>query len=408
MSEHPAYMTYMTKMKAPLLSIVFLCLMTMVWGQKPKIIYGDSEPGTVNLKADGVEKAVTELTTPIPQIRWVGSYPANTSEPQIKLSARVTSQSDLYNVYVNVNQTPQLVRLGSEKKNVTVEQMARLKKGKNTFRVTATNAGGNAESRVITVTYTPQDEVYERKDYAILFGTQTYANPKYAQLENATYDVQSVGKELETRFGFDSVVIVMDPNKADLRTTLGRFAQKSFTSYDQLFIFYMGHGDLDPLFENGYFVASDATSLDGCTSHADFLAMVDRINCRHIMVVADACFSGRMANQTYETLGGGDRLYDQKNKDQIEIIKERLDPLRPTRIFIASGSDKVPAGIPGRHTPFTSSLLSAFSKANSDQNFMLDAGELKEWFEGKKNNTVKIRHFGKGNVNATFLLMYQK
>ena len=67
------------------------------------------------------------------------------------------------------------------------------------------------------------------------------------------------------------------------------------TSYSS---FFAGHGYFDDTFEVGYLVAKDTQKPEddpemlSYVSHSVIRDIVDRINCRHIFLVLDTCYSG--------------------------------------------------------------------------------------------------------------------
>ncbi|MEO1416234.1 MAG: caspase family protein [Bacteroidota bacterium] len=402
-------------MKRLLLVSFGLFFFVGLWAQETKVIYGDSKPGPVSLEAgDGgnAERNVANnRVTEKPTIRLVGTYAPTVNNPQITLEALIQSQGPLIEITVSQNGIQRTIphELGALK--FDLKESYTLKRGKNRFVIKAINGAGKTESEVVSINFIPKDPIYQRKDYAILFATAKYEQGSgFDKLPNTIEGVESLKKELEEKYGFDEVVVVQNPTKAVISKTLIQFAKRKFNPYDQLFIFYTGHGTTDQL-GRGYFVSSEGRTTDQFTSHNDFLEVVNLINCPHIMVVADACYSGRMSRYDKGSMSvsddkpkRGSRLYREKNN--YEFIKAMLDEQKKTRIFIASGSNKVPSGIKGQYTPFMFKFLESFEKANQDDEF-LEYVELKKWLNKLQASTPVYGVFGEGSPNGTFLFISQ-
>ena len=79
---------------------------------------------------------------------------------------------------------------------------------------------------------------------------------------------------------------------------LREYAEKDYSDDDQLFIFFAGHGYFDDTFKGGYLVARDTQlpnqdeAMLGYVSHSVVRDIIDAMNCKHILVVLDTCYSG--------------------------------------------------------------------------------------------------------------------
>ena len=83
---------------------------------------------------------------------------------------------------------------------------------------------------------------------------------------------------------------------ATRRETLQAFSKlrKTVTPKDNLLIYYAGHGWLDKGMDEGFWLPVDATEEDPIewVSNATVVGMVRAMKAKHVMVVADSCFSG--------------------------------------------------------------------------------------------------------------------
>ncbi len=138
------------------------------------------------------------------------------------------------------------------------------------------------------------------KDIAVFFAVTTYKNSKLSNLQNPVSNARAIAEILSSRFGFDTLVIVnptkqqiIDQLKA-LKQLYARNEDGKHPSEGQLFLFFSGHGMSED--ENGYFLPADAdpaTPYDTGIAYEIWRPKINKINCRHILVAIDACYSVR-------------------------------------------------------------------------------------------------------------------
>lgn len=119
-------------------------------------------------------------------------------------------------------------------------------------------------------------------------GYQTYPG-----LPTPRADAELIAGVLRERFGFE-VRTVVDPTRLDLLLALHAFRQ-SLGNEDSGLIYFAGHGEIDAA-RQGYWIPSDGQLDDPGTWVSnrvvtDMLAVSDA---RHLLVVADSCYSGTL------------------------------------------------------------------------------------------------------------------
>ena len=136
------------------------------------------------------------------------------------------------------------------------------------------------------------------KDFALFFAVNKYEHAKLIDLANPITNAQEIARELEQKYGFATEVVpnpTLDQIERKLNEYRDYFARNSggrYPSDGQLLIFFSGHGTRS--FKNGYFMPADG---DPGIPHRTGLAyniwrpIIDAINCQHIMVAIDACYS---------------------------------------------------------------------------------------------------------------------
>lgn len=138
------------------------------------------------------------------------------------------------------------------------------------------------------------------KDYALLIAVNNYQNPKLNDFSNPQgnpiKDAKEIERLLKSRYGFDTDPLY-DPTAAEIIAKLKQY-ERDFRNgtkdpNGQLFLFFSGHGEREP--SNGFFLAadSDPTKLyEKAISYEFWRPQIANFNCKHIMVVIDACYSG--------------------------------------------------------------------------------------------------------------------
>ena len=161
------------------------------------------------------------------------------------------------------------------------------------FSITANQvkAVENAADIIIPVETSP---VY----HAILIGEEDYKDPKIADLENPVKDAKELGAILQSHYTFaaENIDTLFNKSREDIMQTIVQKCN-SLRENDNLLIFYAGHGiaEKDQFGDvEGYWIPSSARS--GLTasyiSADDINKAIKRSRGKHILVVADACFSG--------------------------------------------------------------------------------------------------------------------
>jgi len=178
--------------------------------------------------------------------------------------------------------------------------------------------------------------------HAVVIGNNAYrALPK---LNTATVDAKAVADLLEKDYGYD-VTLLTD---ADEETILGAFAalRRTLTADDNLLVYYAGHGWFDEEAERGYWLPVDAVADNQSSwiSNADVTDMLKAIKAKHVLVVADSCYSGTLTRGL--AIGGKSPAY-------YHAIVER----RARTVLTSGGLEPVLDAGGGRHSVFAKAFL---------------------------------------------------
>ena len=180
--------------------------------------------------------------------------------------------------------------------------------------------------------------------HALVVGINRY---KYwPSLRSAANDAQAIAKLLKSNFGYCDVTLLLNEQatRCNILSALDKYT--GLTEQDSLLIYYAGHGWMDD-YQNGFWVPYDAPK----EGKFDYVANSRIVNdyfkkyrVRHLLVIADSCFSGAL-------MRGRGQTRDNKWKLPAGFRK-------PSRWVLTSGDlAPVPDDAGGGHSPFATRLI---------------------------------------------------
>lgn len=156
----------------------------------------------------------------------------------------------------------------------------------------------NIEEKLNDLTLKEQEAKYNfGKYFALLIGVNDYKHHSIASLNNPIKDAEALGHILHEKYGFDTEVI-KNPTRKEIIAKLFELRNIS-NNYDNLLIFFAGHGEWDNIAEFGYWLPADAEKncranwITNCEVKSYLLS----VKIKHIALLVDACFAGTMAIQ---------------------------------------------------------------------------------------------------------------
>ncbi len=134
---------------------------------------------------------------------------------------------------------------------------------------------------------------------ALLIGINDYNDPKIPDLETAVNDANAMADLLRDRYGFQ-IELLLD--RKATREAIYKALRKLASSTkpdDSILIYYAGHGDLDRLTNDGWWIPADAKGGDPITYLDNFLIQkyIGSMQARHVLLVSDSCYSGTLFGQ---------------------------------------------------------------------------------------------------------------
>jgi hypothetical protein len=152
--------------------------------------------------------------------------------------------------------------------------------------------------------------------YAVVIGNDEYKN--YPTLQTATNDAENVATLLKEKFGFDTRFI----RNADRYTILSALneVKGKLTEKDNLLIYYAGHGERDVNTLQGYWLPVDAEQENTANwiSNSAISGLLNTMPAKHILVVADSCYSGAMTRSSIARLDI--QLDDKKQAKWLKVM----------------------------------------------------------------------------------------
>lgn len=216
--------------------------------------------------------------------------------------------------------------------------------------------------------------------HALLIGINDY--PHLPDLETAINDVEAIEKILSEKYGFNTYKLI-NPSRYDLLSMLNKL-RKKLTDEDNLLVYYAGHGEYDKQNNRGHWLPTDAEMDNPANwiSTVDITDNVNRMSAKHIMVVADSCYSGALTRSVNSQLDPG--MTASAQNQWYRTISQS-----PSRTVLTSGGlQPVMDGGGEGHSIFAR----AFIEALNENAAIVDGTRLSEKI--KSSVSLRAREFG--------------
>ncbi|MGE0087344.1 MAG: caspase family protein [Desulfococcaceae bacterium] len=155
------------------------------------------------------------------------------------------------------------------------------------------------------------------KDYALIIGINAYE--EWAPLKTAVNDATALKALLTGKYGYSEENVILRKDREALRTVLMndlRQLAAGLGERDNLLIYYAGHGQLDDLTSDGYWIPADGGRNDPTTwitnSAIRSILSSEKVRGKNIMVIADSCYSGNLLRGGTSLITGEDTAYQAK------------------------------------------------------------------------------------------------
>jgi len=195
--------------------------------------------------------------------------------------------------------------------------------------------------------------------HALIIGINQYE--KWPRLQTAVKDATVIRETLVARYGFAEKNVILRTDKAASRLQIIRdlrYMAQSMRPDDNLLIYYAGHGQLDDLTGDGFWVPAEGAMKDPGTwvanSYIKAILSSEKVQAKNVVVIAGSCYSGSM-------LRGGPSLMSMDDQRYREKLSEKA-ALRSRQVISSGGVEPVADGGADGHSLFAYYLINALRK----------------------------------------------
>lgn len=325
----------------------------------------DNEKIVANLGHDNdavmLARADIEIIDPVMVVtRGVPSYQLRSIATSRKIIGRVTSLEQLTSLTVNGREA-EVDRRGIFQSVVPitdrlnpVEIVANYKKREPSvvsFNLLAKSDSIPAEeqaapAKAVSRTYPSIDF---GRFYALVIGNQVYA--RLPALSSSVEDAKAVDDILRRHYGYQTTLLI-NANRHQIMTAFNDLRRK-LKEKDNLLIYYAGHGEIDDSDQSAYWLPTDSepdNPANWLSSHS-ITQFLNIIPARHILVVADSCYSGAMTQTAVARLP--EQMAEAKRKKWLQFMVRR----KARTVLTSGGVKPVLDTGGGRHSVFAKAFL---------------------------------------------------
>lgn len=203
----------------------------------------------------------------------------------------------------------------------------------------------------------PSAVLLKGRRLALVVANQAYQH--WPRLDTPVADAQAVSDALRKRFGFD-VTLLQNASRQQLLAALGRLRMQAGPE-DQVVVYYAGHGQMDQVTARGYWIPVDGDEKDIAqwVSVIDVTDQLAAMSARHVMVIADSCYSGTLTRSLIPQV---DQALNQAQRQAplSHLAKQRV------RVAMTSGGlEPVVDGGSVEHSLFARSLLDVLDQVSA-------------------------------------------
>jgi hypothetical protein len=196
------------------------------------------------------------------------------------------------------------------------------------------------------------------KFYAVVIGNNTYRDTAgYPTLKSAASDATAVSNVLRDRYGYQTTLL-LNKGRLEMLSALNDM-REMLKPEDNLLIYYAGHGELAG--SQGYWIPVDASANNNKTwiSNAQVSDILNTIQAKHILVVADSCYSGAMTRASAPSFNAGSMPPEKWN-----AWVKAMNSGRSRTALTSGGVQPVPDVGTGNHSYFARAFLNVLRDNN--------------------------------------------
>jgi hypothetical protein len=190
--------------------------------------------------------------------------------------------------------------------------------------------------------------------YALVIGNNDYQ--QLPDLDTPDDDAKDVNNVLRSKYGFKTQLLI-NANRYQILSALNELASK-VTEDDNLLVYYAGHGELDKANDRGQWLPVDAerNNTANWISNIDITDILNRISAKHIIVLADSCYSGAMTLSALPRIDNG--MSPQKKLETVNVMIKA----KSRTALTSGGKEPVIDGGGGGHSIFAKAVIDTLQK----------------------------------------------
>jgi hypothetical protein len=198
--------------------------------------------------------------------------------------------------------------------------------------------------------------------HALVIGNNAYTD--LSPLKTAVNDATAVAELLHTTYSF-TVTLLTNATREEIIAALDSL-RATLTEQDNLLLYYAGHGVLDTSEERGYWLPVNAQqgSRVHWISNTTITDALKAMAAKHVMVVADSCYSGTLVR-------GIDVVLPASGAERSTYLA-RIAQRRSRTVLTSGGLEPVTDSGGGEHSVFAKAFLAALQ----DNQDVLDGQQL--------------------------------
>lgn len=213
----------------------------------------------------------------------------------------------------------------------------------------------NIEAERYKVVTRAANDINFGRYYALVIGNNDYKD--FPALKTPVNDARAVASVLRKKYGFDTSVV----ENASRYTILSAIndIKSQVTEKDNLLIYYAGHGEIDQRTAQGYWLPVDAerASTANWIPNTAISDLINTISAKHILVVADSCYSGSMSSASIP------RLQSRLNDDHIEKWLKVMNKTTSRTVLTSGGVEPVLDNVDGEHSVFARAFINELEQS---------------------------------------------
>jgi uncharacterized caspase-like protein len=196
------------------------------------------------------------------------------------------------------------------------------------------------------------------RSYVLVIGNSDYQHIPKLQTPGA--DAEAIARTLKAQFGFETSLeiddgkplslVLKNAGRREIYSALSQLRRRLGTE-DALLVFYAGHGDRPEGASQAYWLPIDAEADDYAAwiSADDIASQIQLMNARHVLVVADSCFSGGL-------IRGASPVAPKASSERARYIEE-VSRRRSRHLMSSGANEPVMDSGGGGHSVFAAAFL---------------------------------------------------